>query len=112
MQINSCEFGVMTIDGVEYADDLVIFDDQVRPKWWRRAGHRLDCRDIRDILQAKPDVLVVGQGASGMMEASTRKALQHEDIELIADRTDRAWRAFNEQVRKGRKVAGVFHLTC
>lgn len=52
MRINSYDFGVMTIDGVEYADDLVVSGNHVRPKWWRRAGHRLDREDIFDILQA------------------------------------------------------------
>ncbi len=114
MRINSYDFGVMTIDGVEYADDLVVCGNHVRPKWWRRAGHRLDREDIFDILQAEPEVLVVGQGASGMMKvpASTQKALRQRGIELIADCTGRAWRAFNQQVEEGKKVAGAFHLTC
>ena len=114
MKINSYNCGVMRIEGTEYADDVTVFADSVKPNWWRRAGHRLDEEDLYDVFDYEPDVLVVGQGASGMLEIPvlTRQAIQERGITLIADDTEHAWMEFNKETQKGRKVAGVFHLTC
>ena len=114
MKINSYDFGVMRIEGTEYTDDVIVYANKVKPNWWRRAGHRLDEEDLYDIFDYEPDVLIVGQGASGMLTipAMTRQAIQERGITLIADDTERAWMEFNKETQKGRKVAGVFHLTC
>ena len=114
MRIDSYSFGVMMVDGAEYTADLIIFPDRIRSNWWRRQGHNLAVEDLDDVLGFKPDVLVIGKGASGLMEipASTKKVLQEEGIEVIAKNTGQAWGIFNEQIEKGRKAVGAFHLTC
>jgi len=114
MRIDSYSFGVMTVDGTEYRADLIVFPDRVRSNWWRRQGHILAVEDLEDVLGFKPEVLVIGRGASGLMEipASTKNVLQQEGIEVIAKKTGQAWALFNEQIEKGRKVVGAFHLTC
>jgi len=114
MRIDSYSFGVMKVDGTEYRADLIVFPDRIRPNWWRSQGHSLAIEDLNDVLAFKPEVLVIGKGASGLMEipASTKKVLQEKGIEVIAKNTGQAWGIFNEQIEKGRKVVGAFHLTC
>jgi len=114
MRIDSYSFGVMKVGGSEYRGDLIVFPDKVRSNWWRKEGHSLAIEDLDDVLEFKPEVLVIGKGASGLMDvpASTKKALQKEGIEVIAENTGRAWNIFNEQLEKGKKVVGAFHLTC
>lgn len=114
MRIDSYDFGVMRIDGTEYKDDVTVYADKVKPNWWRRAGHRLDEEDIAEILDFGPDVLIVGKGASGMLRIPpmTEKAIRERGITLIADDTEHAWVEFNNETKKGKKVAGAFHLTC
>jgi hypothetical protein len=114
MRIDSYSFGVMKVDGTEYRADLIVFPDRIRSNWWRRQGHSLAVEDLDDVLDFKPDVLVIGKGAPGLMEIppSTKKVLQEEGIEVIAENTGQAWGLFNEQIKKGRKVVGAFHLTC
>jgi len=114
MRIDSYSFGVMKIDGVEYSADLIVFPDRIKQNWWRKQGHSLAIEDLDDVFDFKPDVLIVGIGASGLIQipASTKKALQEEAIVLIAENTDKAWQLFNEQVQKGKKAVGAFHLTC
>jgi hypothetical protein len=114
MRIESYRFGLMKVDGVEYGQDLVVFPDKIRSKWWRKQGHSLSVEDLQDVIKFKPEVLVVGAGASGLMEvpASTIKALQDEGMEVIAQNTGQACNTFNEQTEKGKKVVGAFHLTC
>lgn len=114
MRIDSYSFGVMKVEGTEYTADLIIFPDRITPNWWRRQGHSLAIEDLNDVLDFKPEVLVIGKGASGLMEipASTEKVLQEKGIEVIAKNTGQAWGLFNEQIEKGRKAVGTFHLTC
>ena len=114
MRIESYNFGVIKVDGVEYISDLIIFCDLVKPNWWRKQGHCLDIEDLRDVLDFKPELLVIGKGASEMMDvpASTIEKLQTADIEVVAENTNQACKIFNEQFEKGKKVAGAFHITC
>lgn len=114
MRIDSYNFGVMKVDGVEYTTDLLVFPDKVKSNWWRKEGHSLAIEDLDDVLNFKPEVLVVGKGASSLMEIppSTQKTIQEQGIELIANTTSQAWQLFNEQMEKGKKAVGAFHLTC
>jgi len=114
MRIESYRFGVMKIDGIEYQADLIVFLDKIKSNWWRKQGHSLAIEDLDDVLDFKPEVLIVGKGASGLMQIpdSTKKALREEGIKLIAENTGRAWQIFNEQIQKGKKAVGAFHLTC
>ena len=114
MRIDSYSFGVMKIDGTEYRGDLILFPDKVKSNWWRKEGHTLNLEDLDDVIAFKPEVLVIGKGASGLMDvpASTVKELQKQAIEVIAENTGKACNIFNEQVEKGKIVVGAFHLTC
>ncbi len=114
MRIDSYSFGVMKIQGTNYKADVIILGDKIISNWWRRNGHNLAAEDLGDVIDYKPQVLVVGRGAYGMMDvpASTKERLQTEGIELIAEETGKACDIFNKQTESGRKTAGAFHLTC
>jgi len=111
--IDSYDFGRIIIDGKRYSSDLIVFPDKVRDGWWRKEGHRLHVEDLKDVLEAKPEVLVVGTGYSGLMTVppETRKFVESEGIELIAQKTAEACKTFNRLV-KSRKVVAALHLTC
>ncbi len=111
--IDSYEFGRIVINGKRYNSDLIVFPDKVRDGWWRKEGHRLHVEDLKDVLEAKPEVLVVGTGYSGLMTVppETRKYVESEGIELIAQRTAEACKTFNRLVQS-RKVVAALHLTC
>jgi hypothetical protein len=114
MQIDSYSFGVMKVEGAEYSSDLIILGDSIRPNWWRKDGHSLVMEDIEQVLEFRPEVLVVGSGASAMMRipAATEKMLAEQGIKLITANTAEAVKQFNELAEEGQKVAGAFHLTC
>ena len=111
--IDSYDFGRIVINGKRYNSDLIVFPDNVRDDWWRKEGHRLHVEDLKDVLEAKPEVLVVGTGYSGLMTVppETRNYVESEGIELIAQKTAVACKTFNRLV-KSRKVVAALHLTC
>ena len=112
--IDDYRFGNIKIDGKTYRNDVKIIDGKVKPDWWRREGHKLFPEDIRDILDAKPEVLVVGTGAYGVMEVlpQTRKSLKERGIELIEAKSEQACHTYNQLLKSGKRVAFACHLTC
>lgn len=112
--IEEYHFGVIRVDGETYRNDVKIVKGEVVPKWWRRRGHVFDVRDVRDILAARPAVLVCGTGSSGMARVSEalERRLAAEGIALHALPTAQAVEAFNRLGGEGVAVAGAFHLTC
>ena len=111
--IDSYDFGRIVINGKRYSSDLIVFSDTVRGGWWRKEGHRLHVEDLKDVLEVKPEVLVVGTGYSGLMRVppETRRYVESEGIEFIAQKTAEACETFNRLV-KSRKVVAALHLTC
>lgn len=106
--------GPMKVDGQEYRGDLKILRNRVKENWWRKEGHRVDVQDVKDILSAEPEVLVIGTGYAGNMrvEENLRSALEDHNIKLVVKNTMEAVEAFNSRHSKGEDVAGAFHLTC
>jgi len=61
-KIESYRFGEIVIDGRRYSSDVIIYPDRVEGQWWREEGHSLASTDVWQVLQAPPEVLVIGQG--------------------------------------------------
>ncbi len=113
MHIDHYVFGKMVVDGKTYTSDLIVYPDSVDPSWWRKEGHYLQKEDLREVLQASPDLIVIGRGNWGVMEVpkSTLDFLHSKGIETFAAKTDEAVAFFNSQPAD-KKTVGVFHLTC
>ena len=111
--IESYEFGRIVIDGRVYTSDLILFPDRVRSDWWRKEGHRLSVEDLGEIVRAKPEVLVVGTGHSGLVEipGETARFIRSKGIELVAEPTRKATEIYNE-LSKSKRVVAALHLTC
>ena len=111
--IESYEFGRIVIKGKRYTTDVIIYPDHVDDNWWREEGHSLSPVDLWAVVQAKPEVLVVGTGRSGLMRVlpETEKYLREQGIRLIAERTTEAVHIYNQLCQSTRVVAAL-HLTC
>ncbi len=109
--IESYGFGRIVIDGRTYTSDVIIFPDRVLSSWWRKEGHSLDIEDLREVVEFKPKILVVGTGHSGSMKPKdeTREFLESKGIEVIVERTKKACDILNSL---GSNAVGAFHLTC
>ncbi len=114
MHIDSYQFGKIVIDGVDYSSDCIILGNSVQANWWRKQGHLLSAEDLQPIIAAKPTVLIVGCGASGLMKISdeAREVLLEEDIQLEAVDTAKAVERFNELSKTDVNIAAALHLTC
>ncbi len=104
----------MRVSGKTYTTDLKIIGDAVKDNWWRREGHRLLSDDIVDILESRPEVLVVGTGYAGNLDipARLRRDLAERGIRLFSERTAEAVELFNRHRAQNDNVTGAFHLTC
>jgi len=112
MNIEDYNFGKMRVSGNSFTSDVIIFPERVRSPWWRERGHLLQLRDIEDILEYRPEVLIIGTGYYGQMKvaAEVEEKLKEMNIEYhIADSREGA-KLYNS-IDKERKV-GAFHLTC
>jgi len=114
MRIDSYQFGKIVIDGASYNSDLIILAGSVHSGWWRKQGHSLAIEDLTSVIAAKPSVLVVGCGASGLMQVpeETRQALEENGIQVEICDTNEAVRRFNGLAQAGADVAAAMHLTC
>jgi hypothetical protein len=112
--IDSFSFGSMVIYGQVYTSDLIIYPDgRIVDSWWRKQGHQLVSSDIKELIKAGPEIVIVGTGASGLMkpEAGLLKELDAKGIESMVMATAEAVGVFNLR-KASRKVGACFHLTC
>lgn len=112
--IDAYQFGSIEIDGYAYTSDVIILPTEVKSKWWREQGHNLKPADLTEVIEASPDVLVIGQGANGYLQVSHEALaeLAKAGIEAVCLHTDEAVGAYNERSERGEKVAAALHLTC
>ncbi|HUI68017.1 MAG TPA: Mth938-like domain-containing protein [Nitrospirota bacterium] len=113
MKIDSYSFGSLVVDGKKYTSDVIIYPGRVDPSWWRKEGHRLQISDLAEVLNAKPQILIVGTGYSGMMGVpkETENYIRSQGIDIHVATTGRAVELFN--TCKGKKtVIAALHLTC
>jgi len=112
--IESYDFGCIVINGRAYTTDVIVLPDRVLSSWWRQAGHKLAPADLDEVIAARPNVLVVGTGYSGLMRVppETETYLAEQNIQLVVERTADACRTYNRLLHAGRNVAAALHLTC
>ncbi len=113
MKIDSYTFGSLVVDGKMYTSDVIIYPGRVDPSWWRKEGHRLRTADLAEVLDAKPEVLIVGTGYSGMMVVpeETKNHIRSKGIEIYIETTGRAVGLFNTMQGK-KTIIAALHLTC
>lgn len=111
--IDSYRFGCLVVDGQSHTKDIIILPDRIITNWWRTEGHTLLPDDLEEVLSARPDLLVVGQGAYRRMHVTDPvfQACEKAGIELIVQSTKQACETYN-QFRRQRAVAAALHLTC
>ena len=111
--IDGYEFGEITIDGKTYHHDVIIYKDKVDDSWRRVEGHKLSLGDIATILDKKPEILVIGTGADGVMNvpAGVIASIEAKGIRVIVRKTVDACEEYNS-LSPSKNVIAALHLTC
>jgi len=112
--IEHYEFGHIRIDGKDYSADVIIYPDRVDSSWWRKQGHSLCLADLKGVLEASPEVLVIGCGAMNCVRIpeEVESELGKLGIQLVAEPTGEACETYNALLKQGKKVVAGLHLTC
>jgi hypothetical protein len=111
--IDGYDFGEITIDGKTYDHDVILYKDRVDDSWRRMEGHRLSLSDVVQILDRKPDILIIGTGAEGVMVVpeEVKTEIEAKGIKVIVQRTGEACEEYNRLSPSGNVIAAL-HLTC
>jgi hypothetical protein len=114
MRISNYEFGRIAIADKTYTCDVIIAPDQVIDSWWRKEGHNLQIEDLDDIVNAKPDLLIIGTGYYGRMQVplETKKHLEEQGIRILQAKTRDAVKEFNQLQKEYARIVAALHLTC
>lgn len=106
--IQEYKYGMFKIDNKMYYDDIKILGTKV--KMWECRDRQVTLKDIEDVLAAKPQVVVIGLGAGGLIGIAdeVKHALLMKRITLIADKNQQACEAYNRALADGSRVAAIF----
>jgi len=106
-------FGKFVIDGKTYESNVRLVGGRAEPARYL-PGHELLLSDITPLIDAKPDYLIIGTGASGVIEVSERirRVVAEKGIELIVLPTAQACRRYNELLKQNKRIAAFLHNTC
>jgi hypothetical protein len=111
--IDVYSFGEIKISGKSYRSDVIIYPDHVDANWWRKQGHDLDIDDIKEAIDSKPEIIIVGTGQPGMLQVDnkTMKKIHELGIEIVVLPTEQACKEYN-RIGQKKKVIACLHLTC
>ena len=115
MHIDKYSFGSIRIDGRDYTQDVILLGGEVKGPWWREAGgHVYALQDFGDVVEAAPEVVVLGTGYFGRVKVldETLEALAEAGSEIVVEKTGGAVECFNRFADDRRNVAAALHLTC
>jgi len=113
MKIEHYSWGKIIIDGKTYTSDVIIYPDHVDASWWRKEGHNLHVEDVKEVIAAEPESVIIGTGALGVMKVpkETIAHLESKGIHVHVERTGKAVELFHT-LQKDKKVIAALHLTC
>jgi len=111
--IEEFKIGIFRINGKDYYDDIKILGDHVK-SWPDRERHTVKLNNLKDILIFNPELLIVGIGATGLLEVpkEIQDQLRQRNIKLIVQKTPEACQSYNKALLEKKKVAALIHATC
>ena len=113
MKIDSFSFGNIVIGGTTYTQDVIIYPDRVDSPWVRQEEHRPQITEFAEIVQAEPEVLIIGTGYAGVMSIpdKIRNYLTSKGITVHVEKTTTAIERYHSLVGR-EKVVAALHITC
>lgn len=102
----------------QHFKDCKIWPGGARAWDWGETGTHhspgVQLADVEEILAKDVEVLILTRGQLGRLGISpdTEEKLRERGVSYHIERTKKAVRLFNDMVRQGKRVGGVFHSTC
>lgn len=111
--IENYSFGRFLIDGQEYNSNVVLIGKKVEKARYL-PNHELSINDFDALVEIKPEYIIIGTGASGVMPVPSEisKFIEEKGIKLIVEKTGDACQTYNSLIKEGKKVAAFLHNTC
>ncbi|MBI2109901.1 Mth938-like domain-containing protein [Candidatus Woesearchaeota archaeon] len=111
--IDEYKFGSFRIKGKNYLDDVKIIGNKVRG--YSLMDHRkgLTLEDMKDIIEAKPKIVIIGSGATGLLiiNKDVKDFLRTSGSQVIVEKTSDAVGTFNRLTKENNNVAAFLHAT-
>lgn len=119
LKINSVEWASVRIAGQNFWQVLII-GERLIPREVERVkdnygtDHLVADWEKELLLSENPEVILIANGWSGLVEVSSKFKVQSEKlgIELKILRTPEAVEEYNRLVEKGKRVNALIHTTC
>ncbi len=114
MKITQFSWGKIVIEGDTYTSDVIVYPDRVDASWWRKEGHNLHIEDLKGIMDANPEILIIGTGVLGVMKVpkETIAYLESKGTHIYIERTGKAVDLFHTFQKDRKNVIAALHLTC
>ncbi|MCD6233165.1 hypothetical protein J7J81_02160 [bacterium] len=112
--IERYKFGFIVIEGKRYKCDVEVRWQGDVLEWQRKESHIIDVDSAKRAVDENPETIVIGTGAYGVAKVleETRDFISKKNIKLEVFPTKEAVKIFNAYQAGGKKVIGLFHLTC
>jgi len=114
--IQGYSFGEIKVGNECFNHDVYLNCQGQAIPWQRQTSHWIDLNDIKEFLEEKPDIVIIGTGKWGVAKVSEKvfEWAKEEGINLIVEKTSLAVQKYNELISKESKakMVGFFHLTC
>ena len=111
--IEAYRFGSYMIDGKEYRWDIKIINKRAE-EYKLKEEHKVSLDDVDDLFENKPKFIIVGTGASGLVEVDNevKKKAEGEGITLIIEKTGIAVEEYNRLLKEKKDICAIMHGTC
>ena len=106
-------FGTFIIDGKEFNSNIKLINNKPKP-CHHFDNHIIKKSDFTDLIKAKPDIIIIGTGASGVVNVPQDiiTLIQKNNIQLIIKKTEDACNEYNKLIKQQKNVCALLHNTC
>ena len=110
--INSCDPGVVVIDGVSYRQSLIVLPDRIIRDWSPSSFADLGSRDFELLAHLGTDIILLGTGLNQQFPSpALYAAVIQQGIGMEIMNTASACRTFNLLISEGRRAAAALLLS-
>lgn len=111
--INNYTFGTFIIDGQTFNSNVKLINNIAKQCRYFE-NHIITKDDFTDLIAAKPDIIMIGTGASGVVDVpkDVIELIEKHNIKLIIKKTKEACEEYNKLIKQKKNVAAIMHNTC